>query len=53
MLILFERLGGQGSGRLTYLSYLALLKPFFNYELARDLLLRDTLTHRKGGDSVD
>lgn len=46
ILILFSRLGDQGLGRLTYLGYLALLKPYFDYELARDLLLRDTVVHR-------
>lgn len=29
--------------KLTYLGYLNLLKPCINEELARDLLLRDTL----------
>jgi hypothetical protein len=51
ILILFSRLGDQGLGRLTYLGYLALLKPFFDYELARDLLLRDTVAHRKNRGS--
>jgi hypothetical protein len=47
ILILFSRLGDQGLGRLTYLGYLSLLKPFFDQELARDLLLRDTVTGRR------
>lgn len=46
MLILMARLCDTSSGpaRLTYLGYLNLLKPHFNHELARDLLLRDTIT---------
>jgi hypothetical protein len=47
ILILFSRFGDQGLGRLTYLGYLSLLKPFFDQELARDLLLRDTVTGRR------
>ena len=30
------------------LSYLNMIKPYFNMELGKDLLLRDTITHGKG-----
>ena len=30
--------------KLTYLGYLNMLKPFFDTDLARDLLLRDSIT---------
>lgn len=53
ILILFQRMGDQGTGRLTYLGYLTLLKPFFDYELARDLLMRDTVSHRKNRATED
>lgn len=33
--------------RLTYFGYLNIIKPYFNNELARDLLLRDTIATNK------
>ena len=31
---------------MTYLGFLNLLKPYFDHELARDLLLRDTYARK-------
>lgn len=38
---------------MTYLSYLNFLKPYFNQELARDLLLRDTISKKAAYISED
>lgn len=35
------------SNRLTYFGYLNLIKPYFNEQLARDLLLRDSEKGKK------
>ena len=53
ILLLFSRFGDSGVGRMTYLSYLSMLKPYFDHELARDLLLRDTVAHRKERDTIN
>ncbi len=38
--------GTKTQPKLSYLGYLNFLKPYFNPELARDLLRRDTLAKR-------
>lgn len=43
--------GSTNQPRLTYLGYLNLLKPFFAVELARDLLLRNSVAHGKAAAS--
>lgn len=46
IIALFKRVNGDHSKdntKLTYFGYLNLIKPYFNEQLARDLLLRDTL----------
>ena len=44
ILRLFMRLGATPDDpKMTYLSYLNLLKPHFDNELGRDLLMRDTV----------
>jgi hypothetical protein len=40
----------QNQPKLTYLGYLNFLKPYFNAELARDLLRRDTVSRRVGSE---
>ena len=39
----FIRFGKKDEQKMTYLSYLNFLKPQFNQELGRDLLMRDTI----------
>jgi ABC-type sulfate transport system substrate-binding protein len=53
VLLLFSRFGDSGAARMTYLSYLSMLKPYFDHELARDLLLRDTVAHGKGRGTIN
>ena len=53
VLLLFSRFGDSGVGRMTYLGYLSMLKPYFDHELARDLLLRDTVAHGKERSTIN
>jgi len=47
---LFKKVNGDHSkdnSRLSYFGYLNLIKPYFNEHLARDLLLRDSMSKAK------
>ncbi len=50
IIALFKRVNGdhaKDNTRLTYFGYLNLIKPYFNEQLARDLLLRDKYSAQK------
>jgi len=50
LIALFKKVNGdhaKDNTRLTYFGYLNLIKPYFNEQLAKDILMRDTLASQR------
>jgi hypothetical protein len=56
ILILFNRVNcidqsNDENNKLTYLGYLNLIKPYFDHEKGKDILMRDTIVRRHQASS--